>query len=97
MTPPSKASLGLAEEILDHVNYGLSRADIIREWAEIIDEGNLPLIEAAAELLDSADLNNGVPEPHYISRLRDAMADFQAGSTHPLSRFHAARTEQKGV
>src|SRR5881397_1082059 len=73
MRQPSKKSLVAAEEILDHVNYGLTRPDIIREWAEVIDENNLPLLEAANDLIDSADTNNGIADARYVQKLRAAL------------------------
>ena len=78
MRQPSKKSLAVAEEILDHVNYGLTRADIIQEWAELVDENNLPLLEAANDLIDSAEANHGFPDMRYIRKLRDVIAAYQA-------------------
>src|SRR5688572_10726609 len=80
MRQPSKKALTVAEEILDHVNYGLTRPDIIREWAEVIDEHNLNLVEAASDLMDNADTNQGVPDPRYVRKLRAALADYQPQS-----------------
>ena len=77
MRQPSKKALVVAEEILDHVNYGLTRPDIIREWAEVIDENNLNLLEAVNDLIDSADTNNGVPDQRYIRKLRAVLAEYQ--------------------
>jgi hypothetical protein len=77
MRQPSKKSLAVAEEILDHVNYGLTRPDIIREWAEVVDENNVALLEAACDLIDSADTNRGSPDPRYIEKLRAALMDYQ--------------------
>lgn len=77
MRQPSKQSLAVAEEILDHVNYGLTRPDIIREWAEVMDEHNRPLLEAAADLIDSADMNQGIADPRYIQKLRALIAEYQ--------------------
>ena len=77
MRQPSKKSLVAAEEILDHVNYGLTRPDIIREWAEVIDENNLPLLEAANDLIDSADTNNGIADARYVQKLRAALAEYE--------------------
>jgi hypothetical protein len=82
MREPSKNSLSVAEELLDHVNYGLTRPDIIREWAEVMDEQNRPLLEAAGDLIDSADMNNGVPDPRYVQRLRALLANYQPQSEH---------------
>jgi hypothetical protein len=86
MRQPSNNSLNVAEELLDHVNYGLTRLDIIREWAEVMDEHNRPLMEAAADLLDSADMNNGVPDPRYLQRLRVLLADYRPQPEQSLRR-----------
>jgi hypothetical protein len=76
MRKPSKNSLSVAEELLDHVTYGLTRPDIIREWAEVIDEHDRPLLEAASDLVDSADMNKGVPDPRYVQRLRALLENY---------------------
>lgn len=86
MRQPSNNSLNVAEELLDHVNYGLTRMDIIREWAEVMDEQNRRLMEAAADLLDSAEMNNGVPDPRYLQRLRVLLADYQPQPGQALRR-----------
>lgn len=86
MRQPSKNSLSVAEELLDHVNYGLTRPDIIREWAEVMDEHRRPLLEALCDLMDSADMNAGVPEPRYVQRLRNLLADFQPQPDQPVNR-----------
>ena len=77
MRQPSKKSLAVAEELLDHVNYGLTRPDIIREWAEVVDEHRRPLLEALCDLVDSADMNAGVPDPRYVRRLRALLEDYR--------------------
>ena len=77
----------MAEEIIDHVNYGLSRADILREWAEVIDENNLTLLEAASDLIDSAETNSGVPDARYVHKLQRVLAEYQPQTEH-LSRTH---------
>jgi len=89
MRQPSKKSLPVAEEILDHVNYGLSRPDIIREWAELIDENNLTLMEAASDLIDSAETNSGVPDARYVRKLQRALAEHQPESG-PVARTHVS-------
>ena len=89
MRQPSKRSLAVAEEILNHVNYGLSRPDILREWAEVIDENNLALLEAASDLIDSADTNSGVPDARYLAKLQRALAEYQPRSGD-MSRTHVS-------
>jgi hypothetical protein len=74
--------LAVAEELLDHVNYGLTRPDIIREWAEVMDEHRRPLLEALCDLVDSADMNAGVPDPRYVQRLRALIADYRPQPEH---------------
>jgi hypothetical protein len=86
MRQPSKKSLAVAEELLDHVNYGLTRPDIIREWAEVMDEHRRPLLEALCDLMDSADMNTGVPDPRYVQRLRALLADYRPQSEHSSQR-----------
>jgi hypothetical protein len=87
MRQPSKKSLAVAEEILDHVNYGLSRPYILREWAEVIDENNLALLEAASDLIDSAETNSGVPDARYVAKLQRALAEYQPQAGQ-MSRTH---------
>jgi hypothetical protein len=84
-------SLAMAGEILDHVNYGLSRPDIIREWAEVIDEHGVPLLEAVCDLIDSADTNQGVPDTRYIEKLRAILAEYQPQQAVYASKTAAAR------
>jgi hypothetical protein len=79
-------SLIVAGEILDHVNYGLARPDIIREWAEVVDEHNVALLEAACDLIDSADTNRGVPDTRYVEKLRDVLASYQPQPAGNVSR-----------
>ena len=94
MRQPSKISLNVAEELLDHVNYGLTRPDIIREWAEVMDEHRRPLLEALSDLIDSADMNDGVPDQRYVQRLRALLADFQPQPEQLPSRSQAKRLAQ---
>jgi hypothetical protein len=95
MRQPSKISLVVAGEILDHVNYGLTRPDIIREWAEVIDEHNVPLLEAACDLIDSADTNHGVPDPRYIEKLRAILAEYQPQQALQTSRTPGGRSSAR--
>ena len=91
MRQPSKISLVVAGEILDHVNYGLSRPDIIREWAEVIDEHNVPLLEAVCDLIDSADTSQGVPDARYIEKLRAILAEYQPQQAAQASKTACVR------
>ncbi len=77
MSIPSKKSLAVAEALFDHVSHGMTRGDVIAEWAEIIDEGNAELVEAARSLLWSAEGNGGLPAGLYLARLREVTARYR--------------------
>jgi len=90
-------ALVVAGEILDHVNYGLTRPDIIREWAEVIDEHNVPLLEAACDLIDSAETNHGLPEHRYVEKLRALLAEYQPQRATATSRTAGARPASRST
>jgi hypothetical protein len=96
MRQPSEHSQKLAEEILDHVNYGLSESDKIREWAEVIDEHNRPLLEALSDLIDSADINRGIPDQRYIQKLRALLEQYQPRPERATARDQAQFWPQPG-
>lgn len=96
MRQPSKKSLAVAEELLDHVNYGLTRPDIIREWAEVMDEHRRPLLEALCDLMDSADMNAGVPDARYVQRIRALIADYRPQPEHSSKRAQQFWAETSG-
>ena len=48
MKQPSEKALRLAEEIFDHVAYGLTRSDVLQELAEMVDESNGNLLESVS-------------------------------------------------
>jgi len=77
MKLPSSKAADLAEAVMDHVGHHLTRADSLRELAEMIDENNCELVEAAAELLADSDRRRGLPAPHCLSRLRQALLDYR--------------------
>ena len=86
MKRPSERALGLAEEIMDHVQYGLTRADALYELAEMIDESNLELVEAVADALRDADRGDGVPGPDALKHLRETLGDYRP--MRPLAEDH---------
>ena len=77
MKRPSERALDLAEEILDHVRYGLTRADALYELAEMIDENNHELLCAAGSALRDAERNGGLPGADALTQLRVALRDYQ--------------------
>ena len=77
MKRPSEKALILGEELFDHVRYGLTRNDAIRELAEMVDEANGDLLEAVSAVLEDAQRNNGLPAAFYVARLQQVFADYE--------------------
>jgi hypothetical protein len=59
----------LAEEIIDHVSYGLTRGEQVREIASIIEDAYYEVISAAVAAV-AAESNGVAPD---LSALRDAL------------------------
>ena len=87
MKRPSERALGLAEEIMDHVRYGLTRADALYELADMIDEQNEELLSAVGNILRDAERHGGLAGPDTLTQLREAARDYRplvsASEDHP--------------
>lgn len=81
MKRPSEHALDLAEAILNHVNYGLTRADALYELAEMIDDYNGELLSAAGAALRDAERNGGFTSSDALAQLRDALRGYQPSRT----------------
>lgn len=77
MKRPSEHALDFAEAILDHVSYGLTRADALYELAEMIDDYNTELLSAVGATLRDAERNGGFTSPDSLAQLRDALRGYQ--------------------
>jgi hypothetical protein len=77
MKRPSERALGLAEEIMDHVRYGLTRADALYELAEMIDNHNEELLSAIGDTLRDAERSGRIVGHDVLARLREAARDYQ--------------------
>jgi hypothetical protein len=86
LSRPSEKALGLAEELLDYVHPGMTRAAAIREMAMLIDGMNEELVQMAATLVNAA-------QPEERGRLATLMGRLQAilAEYEPL---HAALQEE---
>ena len=73
---PSTAALGLAEELIDHVSYGLTRGEHIREIAMMIEDAYGELV-ASARAVASAE---GAAISRRLARLREALRKIQGES-----------------
>lgn len=77
MKRPSERALDLAEEILDHVRYGLTRADALYELADMIDEHHADLMRAIRRLLNDAARDSGLPGPEVVADLAAVAREYQ--------------------
>jgi hypothetical protein len=92
MNRPSEKALRLGEELFDYVPYGLTRANAVQELAEMVDEANQDLFEAAHAILDDAQRNGGVPAASYIANLRRVFLDYE-----PITWPSDAQGERAGI
>jgi len=77
MKRPSEKALNLAEEIFNHVAYGLTRSDVLQELAEMVDESNGNLLESVSAVLEDAQRSGGVPAAFHIAQLRRVFSDYE--------------------
>lgn len=90
MKQPSEKALSLAEEIFDHVAYGLTRRGAIHELAEMVDESNGDLLEAVSAVLQDAHCNGGLPAAFHLSRLQQVFSDYEPIPWPPDSQAELA-------
>ena len=92
MNRPSEKALKVGEELLDHVAYGLTRNDTIKELAEMVDESNADLLAAINALLADAQRNGGVPAAFHVANLRSVLAGYD-----PLPPLPDSQGELSGL
>ena len=76
MKRPSDQALDLAEKILDHVRYGLTRADALYELADMIDESNEELLRAVRSALREAEWRSGPSSSEATVQLRETLREY---------------------
>ena len=86
MKQPSEKALSLAEEIFDHVTYGMTRSDVLQELAEMVDESNGNLLESVSAVLEDARRNGGVPAAFHLAQLRRVFSDYEPTPWPPDSQ-----------
>jgi hypothetical protein len=77
MKRPSQRALDLADEILDHVRHGMTRADALHELADMIDENNAELLRATRAVVGDINHNGSPPDGESVARLREVLHDYQ--------------------
>lgn len=68
---PSGTALRVAEELIDHISYGLTRREQIREIGCIVDEAYSDLVRCAAQVVEQAE--RGGSRSEAIAELRGAL------------------------
>ena len=83
MSRPSEKALGIAEELLDYVHPGMSRAAAIEEIASMIDEMNDELLEVVTALVDDAEKRGAGPNPALVNHLREIALNYRRWLIEP--------------
>jgi hypothetical protein len=76
MKRPSEKAQGIADELLDYVHPGMSRAAASDELAGMVDEMNADLVEAVVNLLDEAERTGPGPFTGWLNRLREVARSY---------------------
>jgi len=77
MIRPSEKSLGIAEELVDYVHPGMSRAAAIQEVAQMLDETNSELVEAVNALVNDASASDPRSQAILLEHLKGVLAQYQ--------------------
>lgn len=77
MTRPSEKALCIAEELIDYVHPGMTRAAALHEIANMVDEMNSELVEAISAML--AEVERSSPDSHtaLFNHLRELLSDYK--------------------
>src|SRR5882762_5035482 len=77
MNVPSEKAQSFAEEMLDFVRHGLTRADTVREIAEMFDEVNGELVHSVEDVLHDAESHSGHPDQTCLTKLKRSLHDYE--------------------
>lgn len=77
MIRPSEKALSIAEDLLDYVHPGMSRAAALQEVAQMVDEMNSELLEAIQALLAEADRSGLGPNDALLHHIRQLLVEYQ--------------------
>lgn len=76
MKEPSDKAFVLAESFLEYSGRGLTRSDMLRELAELVDENNTELLEAIHEMLYQVEHGTANIRPDCLSRLHRTLTEY---------------------
>jgi hypothetical protein len=82
MLRPSEKSLGIAEDLLDYVHPGMTRAAALQEVAQMVDEMNGELVDAIQALLAELERSDKTANSVLANHLRHVLADYTPWHTN---------------
>ncbi len=99
MSRPSEKASGIAEELLDYVHPGMSRAAATDEIARMVDELNAELMDVVMALLAAVEKDGPGPHAVLLNHLREISSNYKplatdADAQHEL--FSPATDTQTG-
>lgn len=77
MSRPSEKSLILAEDLLDYVHPGMTRAAALQEIAQMVDEMNAELVNSVSALLANPEPASPGSHEILLSHLKRVLADYK--------------------
>lgn len=77
MSRPSEKAQDIAEELLDYVHPGMTRAAAIQEIATLVDEMNSDLIEVVTALANEVSVGDTGRHAVLLHHLREVLANYQ--------------------
>ena len=97
MIRPSEKSLGIAEDLLDYVHPGMTRAAALQEVAQMVDEMNSELVEAVQALLAELEQSGKGSNTVLTNHLRHILADYTPWHTSNAAQHElfAPETESR--
>jgi len=81
MIKPSEKSLSIAEDLLDYVHPGMSRAAALSEVAQMVDEMNNELVEAIQALIEELEKSPNSSCQVLVNHLRHVLTDYKPWHT----------------
>jgi len=86
MKRPSERALNLADEILDYLRPGLTRADALHELAEMVDRNNSKRLRAARAVAGNAAFNGCLSDTATLARLKKVLSIYPP---HAVAESHS--------
>lgn len=86
MIRPSEKSLSIAEDLLDYVHPGMTRAAALQEVAQMVDEMNSELVTAVQALLAELERTGKGSNTVLAGHLRHLLADYTPWHTNDAAQ-----------